>query len=187
MFTNLVAMFVKNVWKAIIHFAKTQCSEAAKTTTRVRFTICPLIGQIYFIRVFDWLTEMIFSHVKISYFYVYLNTIFLSGQKLNVLQYVLWLVKYISYVVFDWLTKIIFSHVQISYFLRVFKYDFSQWPKTTRFTICSLIGQIYFIRGFWLANENDIFTRKNVVFFYVCLNSIFLSGQKLYITLMFMK
>jgi hypothetical protein len=24
----------------------------------------------------------------------------------------------------------IFSHVKISYFLRVFKYDFSQWPKT---------------------------------------------------------
>jgi amino acid permease len=24
----------------------------------------------------------------------------------------------------------IFSHVNISYFLRVFKYDFSQWPKT---------------------------------------------------------
>jgi hypothetical protein len=30
---------------------------------------------------------------------------------------------------------------------------------------------------------NDIFTRKNIVFFYVCLNTIFFSGQKLYITL----
>jgi hypothetical protein len=28
------------------------------------------------------------------------------------------------------LQQMIFSHVKISYFLRVFKYDFSQWPKT---------------------------------------------------------
>jgi hypothetical protein len=27
------------------------------------------------------------------------------------------------------LQQMIFSHVKISYFLRVFKYDFSQWPK----------------------------------------------------------
>ena len=59
-------------------------------------------------------------------------------QRVYVLRHVLWLVKYISYVVFDWLTKMIFSHVKTTYF-------------------------------------------------YVCLNTIFLSGQKLYITLMFMK
>ena len=34
------------------------------------------------------------------------------------------------YVVFDWLAKMMFSHVKKSYFLRVFKYDFSQWPKS---------------------------------------------------------
>ena len=56
------------VEKAIIYFAKTQCPEVAKTTTRVRFTTCSLIGQIYSYMVFDWLTKMIFSHVKISYF-----------------------------------------------------------------------------------------------------------------------
>ena len=43
------------------------------------------------------------------------------------------------------------------------------------------------IRGLLLASENDIFTRKKYRIFYVCLNTIFLSGQKLYITLMFIK
>ena len=31
---------------------------------------------------------------------------------------------------FDWLVKMIFSHVKNIVFLRVFEYDFSQWPKT---------------------------------------------------------
>ena len=36
-----------------------------------------------------------------------------------------------SYAVFDWLAKTIFSHVKMyRIFLRVFKYDFSQWPTT---------------------------------------------------------
>ena len=56
-----------------------------------------------------------------------------------------------------------------------------------RLTTCSLIGQIYFIHGFLLASENDIFTRKKYRIFYMCLNTIFLSGQKLYITLMFIR
>ena len=34
------------------------------------------------------------------------------------------------YVTFDWLAKMIFSHVKNIVFLRVFRYDFSQWPKT---------------------------------------------------------
>ena len=34
------------------------------------------------------------------------------------------------------------------------------------------------IRGFGLASENDIFTREKCRIFYVCLNTIFLSGQK---------
>jgi hypothetical protein len=34
----------------------------------------------------------------------------------------------------------IFSHVKISYFLRVFKYDFSQWPKTLYNTYVSIIN-----------------------------------------------
>jgi hypothetical protein len=54
-----------------------------------------------------------------------------------------------------------------------------------RFTTSSLIGQTYFLRAFWLACKNDIFTRKKYRIFYVCLNTIFLSGQNLYITLMF--
>ena len=36
----------------------------------------------------------------------------------------------VLYVIFDWLTKMMFSHIKISYFLPVFKYIFSQWPKT---------------------------------------------------------
>ena len=39
---------------------------------------------------------------------------------------------------------------------------------------------------FTLDCWNDIFTRKKIVF-YVCWNTIFLSGQKLCITLMLMK
>ena len=34
----------------------------------------------------------------------------------------------------------IFSHVKISYFLRVFKYDFSQWPKTLYNTCVYIIN-----------------------------------------------
>ena len=37
----------------------------------------------------------------------------------------------------------VFSHVKISGFLRVFKYDFSQWPKTLYNTYVYII--IYFI------------------------------------------
>ena len=37
------------------------------------------------------------------------------------------------------LQQMIFSHVKISYFLRVFKYDFSQWPKT-------LMSYVYIIK-----------------------------------------
>jgi hypothetical protein len=36
----------------------------------------------------------------------------------------------------------IFSHVKISYFLRVFKYDFSQWPKTLYNTYVYIINLI---------------------------------------------
>ena len=36
----------------------------------------------------------------------------------------------------------IFSHVKISYFLRVFKYDFSQWPKTLYNTYVYIISNI---------------------------------------------
>jgi hypothetical protein len=34
----------------------------------MRFTTISLIGQTYFLRAFDWLAKMIFSHAKISYF-----------------------------------------------------------------------------------------------------------------------
>ena len=34
----------------------------------MRFTTSSLIGQTYFLRAFDWLAKIIFSHVKISYF-----------------------------------------------------------------------------------------------------------------------
>ena len=36
----------------------------------------------------------------------------------------------------------IFSHVKISYILRVFKYDFSQWPKTLYNTYVYIIKNI---------------------------------------------
>ena len=39
----------------------------------------------------------------------------------------------------------IFSHVKISYFLRVFKYDFSQWPKTLYNTYVYIINIISFM------------------------------------------
>ena len=64
--------------------------------------------------------------------------------RLYVLEHVLWLVKYISYVVFDWLMKRIFSNVKMSYFLRVFKYDFSQWPKTLHNTATDVYEIIFF-------------------------------------------
>ena len=38
------------------------------------------------------------------------------------------------------LQQIIFSHEKISYFLRVFKYDFSQWPKTLYNTYVYIIN-----------------------------------------------
>ena len=48
----------------------------------------------------------------------------------------------------------IFSHVKISYFLRVFKYDFSQWPKTLYNTYVNIIKNNLSIRntiiGSWL-------------------------------------
>jgi hypothetical protein len=39
------------------------------------------------------------------------------------------------------LPQMIFSHVKISYFLRVFKYDFSQWPKTLYNTYVYIINR----------------------------------------------
>ena len=54
--------------------------------------------------------------------------------------------------------------------------------------IISSVNKIFrFIRGFWLASENNIFTRKKYRNFYLRLNTIFLSGQKLYKTLMFIQ
>jgi hypothetical protein len=54
-----------------------------------------------------------------------------------------------------------------------------------RFTTSSLIaGQTYFLRAFWFACKNVffyVFLQKRI--FYVCLNTIYLSGQKLYMTL----
>jgi hypothetical protein len=39
----------------------------------------------------------------------------------------------------------IFSHVKISYFLRVFKYDFSQWPKILYNTYVYIINDFYLL------------------------------------------
>jgi hypothetical protein len=41
------------------------------------------------------------------------------------------------------LQQIIFSHVKIPYFLRVFKYDFSQWPKTLYNTYVYIIKRVF--------------------------------------------
>ena len=41
------------------------------------------------------------------------------------------------------LQQMIFSHVKISYFLRVFKYDFSQWPKTLYNTFVYIINSCF--------------------------------------------
>ena len=46
----------------------------------------------------------------------------------------------------------IFSHVKISYFLRVFKYDFSQWPKTLYNTYVYIINHFYY--RCWIFYEN---------------------------------
>jgi ABC-type Mn2+/Zn2+ transport system ATPase subunit len=40
------------------------------------------------------------------------------------------------------LQQMIFSHIKILYFLRVFKYDFSQWPKTLYNTYVYIINII---------------------------------------------
>jgi hypothetical protein len=47
------------------------------------------------------------------------------------------------------LQQMILSHVKISYFLRVFKYDFSQWPKTL-YNI-----YVYIINGKYLTVIKD--------------------------------
>ena len=82
-----------------------------------------------------WQKNFLFVEKAIIYFAKTQARKWRKQQGVYVLQHVLWLVKYISYVVFDWLTKMIFSHVKLSYFLRVFKYDFSQWPKTLYNTV----------------------------------------------------
>jgi uncharacterized protein (DUF983 family) len=60
------------------------------------------------------------------------------------------LVKHISYALFDWLAKMIFSHVKISYYLRVFKYDFSQWPKTLYNTYV-LYNKTQYTMEYWVT------------------------------------
>jgi hypothetical protein len=49
----------------------------------------------------------------------------------------------------------IFSHVKISYFLRVFKYDFSQWPKTL-YNTC-----VYIIKYFMKRGKNIRHNKEN--------------------------
>jgi hypothetical protein len=61
------------------------------------------------------------------------------------------------------LQQMIFSHVKISYFLRVFKYDFSQWPKslynTYVYIINILLPCFYDIR-FWIWLEPLVVRKK---------------------------
>jgi hypothetical protein len=54
-------------------------------------------------------------------------------------------------------TNMIFSHVKISYFLRVFKYDFSHWPKTLYNTYVYIIkSNITFMKAYLCVHAHPL-------------------------------
>ena len=125
--------------------------------TRNKFPSSKQACNILFIILTNYKITAIHTFDNNSRQYLFKSVISKCRVAWYVLQHVLSLVKHISYAVFDWLAKMIFSHVKISYFFRVFKYDFSQWPKTLYNT------NVYIIKVFMLYSIVILF-----VYLHVC-------------------
>jgi hypothetical protein len=72
------------------------------------------------------------------------------------------------------------KHPCIFLFIIQTKLKNNETSVTMRFTTSSPIGQTYFLRAFWLACKNDIFTHKNIVFF-TCVFKLYIYNSYVYI------